>query len=158
MIGWDGLGVLEKEAEDANGGVTLLCLKYSSQPVELFLVPPDMSAGQRQPVTNLTKTLFSAEKIDVSWWSVRFWEREITGEAVAWLHYECPLSLWLLHGSVLDYGSPLLYVITNTSNSVWQLWPGLKTLNSYIFVYLSASFVSVKSFPYFSNMPPLMWK
>lgn len=38
------------------------------------------------------------------------------------------MSLTLLHGSVLDYGSPLLYVITKTSNSVWQLKPGLEEL------------------------------
>lgn len=74
------------------------------------------------------------------------WEREITRDAASWLHFECPLSLWLLHGSILDYGSPLLCVITKASNSVWQLWPGLKTLNSYIFVYISARFISVKSY------------
>lgn len=43
-------------------------------------------------------------------------ERELTA---AWLHYGCSLSLsGLLHGSVLDYGFPLLYVIPETSNSV----------------------------------------
>lgn len=34
-----------------------------------------------------------------------------------------PLLLW---ASVLDYGSPLFYVITKAANSFWQLWPVLK--------------------------------
>lgn len=89
--------------------------------------------------------IFQRREISYSWWSVGFWKRAIIREAAAWLYY-CPSSLRLLHGSVLDYGSPLLYVITKAPNSLWQLWPGLKAPSSFVFVCLSARFVAVKSF------------
>lgn len=61
-----------------------------------------------------------------------------------------PLSLsGLLHGCVLDYGTPLFYVITKASNSIWQLRPGLGTLSCSSFEYSSLSVISFISQQFF---------
>lgn len=50
------------------------------------------------------------------------WTGEPTVHTVAWLHCSCTQSLpGLLQGSVLDYGSHLVCVITKPSNPLWQL-------------------------------------
>lgn len=54
---------------------------------------------------------------------VREREIEISGRAWTVQHICLP---WASLGCVLDYGSPLLCVITRTSDAAWQLRPGLK--------------------------------
>lgn len=77
-------------------------------------------------------------------WSVGFWERERAMElnikTAACLCCVCPLTLSrLLLSSVLDYGSPLVYVITKTFNWVWQLRPALDMLNIFEYVSLTSA-------------------
>lgn len=77
-------------------------------------------------------------------WSVGFWERERAMElnikTAACLCCVCPLTLSrLLLSSVLDYGSPLVYVITKTFNWVWQLRSALDMLNIFEYVSLTSA-------------------
>lgn len=158
VIGWDGLGAPEEKTEHANGGTMLLGLKYSSQPVHIQLF--FSSFQQTQPEMNYIK-LFVANRKGLGW-SVGFWERERAMElnikTAACLCCVCPLSLSrLLLSSVLDYGSPLVYVITKTFNWVWQLRPALDTLNIFEYVFLTSAEVVELCFCYqHSFLHPLL--
>lgn len=136
VIGWDGLGVQGENTEDANGGATPLCLKYSSEPFRFNSSP---SKDSRWWIKQSSFSWLCRRKERFNGISVGFGKRH----GAAWLHYECPLSFsGLLHVPVLDYGSSLLHVITTTSNSAWQLRPVLNTLNrlnSYVFVFFALS-------------------